>query len=129
MEKVTNFSGERLKGIRRRTGLTQQQVGDAIGYARSTIGVWEKGHDLPGRDALILLAEFFGLSVDRFLSGAASPAGPPKGAEFAKDANELALLEFWRELTPEQRILIRAVQRYGMASILSSLLTPARAAR
>ena len=45
-EKVAETKRQALKAFRREHGLTQQQVGDAIGVCKATVCRWEKG-ELP----------------------------------------------------------------------------------
>ncbi|MBR0560072.1 LexA family protein [Neokomagataea anthophila] len=73
--------GVRLKALRTQHGkargarATQAEVADAVGIARSTLTAYEKGHDKPGRDTLVALAGYYGVSVEEILSGA-SPLQP-----------------------------------------------------
>lgn len=66
--------GDRLKALRTEFGkargarATQAEVADAVGIARSTLTAYEKGHDKPGRDTLIALADYYGVSMDAILS-------------------------------------------------------------
>lgn len=56
-----------LKIIRKRNNLTQQQVADALGITRSAYCGYEIGRRSPEIDTLIRLAEFYRLSLDKFL--------------------------------------------------------------
>lgn len=72
--------GDRLKALRTQFGkargvrATQAEVADAVGIARSTLTAYEKGHDKPGRDTLIALAEYYGVSMDAILSNSPTVA-------------------------------------------------------
>lgn len=57
------MTGERIKGLRRERHLTQQQLADALGIERSSIGKYETG-SMPSAEVMLRLAEFFGVSVD-----------------------------------------------------------------
>lgn len=46
--------GMMLKQLRKRQRLTQQQLADALGVHRNTIGRWEEGSFLPECKALVL---------------------------------------------------------------------------
>jgi transcriptional regulator with XRE-family HTH domain len=56
--------GARLKSLRRERKLTQEDAAGAVGLSRSHLAGIERGHDLPGRELLIALANFYRVSVD-----------------------------------------------------------------
>jgi transcriptional regulator with XRE-family HTH domain len=102
--------GALIKALRKSKGLTQVEAAEAIGIGRSTLAGIERGLDMPGRETMIAIADFFEMPLDYFRQGIAGPVSP-NGPEFAKDADELALLNFWRGLSPEQRkVVIRLLQ-------------------
>jgi Zn-dependent peptidase ImmA (M78 family)/DNA-binding XRE family transcriptional regulator len=55
--------GVRLTDARRARGMTQQQVADALGVARTTVTAMEKGDRRPRADELVRLAGLFGRHV------------------------------------------------------------------
>ena len=57
------MTGERIKNLRKSRGMTQQQLADALGVERSSIGKYETG-SLPSAEGMLKLAEYFGVSVD-----------------------------------------------------------------
>lgn len=59
--------GQKLKKLRIKHNLTQQQVGDIIGFGRSTIAGYETKGKEPSLDKLALLANYFKISADYFL--------------------------------------------------------------
>lgn len=58
--------GKRVKEARKRLGLSQQKLADAIRVGRSTITGIETGHRPVGRETLMDLAEFCHVPVDYF---------------------------------------------------------------
>lgn len=64
---MSNFS-ERLKELRIDNGLNQIQLAKETGLSRSAIGHWELNKRIPNLDAVIVLAEFFKVSID-YLAG------------------------------------------------------------
>lgn len=58
---------ERLRTLRQRLGLTQQELADQLGIHRATYGNYEAGNRDPDFDTLLQMAEFFGCSVDYLL--------------------------------------------------------------
>ncbi len=51
----------KLKELRARKGVTQQQLADAVLTSRSTVAKWESGRCIPNDKSLELLAEYFGV--------------------------------------------------------------------
>ena len=52
-----------LKKLREERGLTQEQLGEAIHVSSSAISQYERDKASPRRENLILLADFFGVTV------------------------------------------------------------------
>jgi transcriptional regulator with XRE-family HTH domain len=63
--------GQRLKELRIKRGMTQEDVEAKTGIARQSIGIYESGtqNRMPRPKRLIELAEFFNVTVD-YLTGA-----------------------------------------------------------
>ena len=53
---------ERLKQLRRMKGLSQVALADKLDMSKSTIGAYETGDRMPGREATRKMAEFFNVS-------------------------------------------------------------------
>ena len=53
---------DRLKQLRTMRGLSQVTLADKLNMSKSTIGAYETGDRMPGRDATKKLAEFFSVS-------------------------------------------------------------------
>ena len=60
--------GDKIKILRKKKGLTQQELSAAISVSRSTIGMVEKNLQGTGNETLIKLADFFDVTVDYLLS-------------------------------------------------------------
>lgn len=65
-EKMT-FASDKLKILRKRKKLTQQQIADELSINRVTYTNWEKGNREPSFENLIKLSEVFNVSVDKLL--------------------------------------------------------------
>ena len=57
---------EKLKLLRKERGLTQSDVGEAVGQERSTIACYETGKRTPDVETLEKLARFFKVTLDYF---------------------------------------------------------------
>lgn len=60
---------EKLQELRRRKGLTQEELAEALYVSRAAISKWESGRGLPNIDSLKAISKFFSVSLDDLLSG------------------------------------------------------------
>lgn len=58
-----NFN-EKLIELRKSKGLSQDELGQKIGISRQTISKWELAQSYPDFQRLVLLSDYFGLSLD-----------------------------------------------------------------
>ena len=58
---------ERLKRLRRRSGLSQEQLAERIDVSRQVVTKWENSEGIPKISNLIALSDCFGVSVDELL--------------------------------------------------------------
>lgn len=59
--------GKKIKSLRKQNKLTQQQLADRIGVAKSVVSYYESGDRFPSNDVLIKLARTFHVSTDYLL--------------------------------------------------------------
>lgn len=55
---------KKLIELRRKSNLTQKELGDHIHYSDKVISKWERGDSLPSVDALERLASFYQITID-----------------------------------------------------------------
>ena len=61
--------GEILKELRKREGLTQEQLAKILGVSKSTVGMYEQSQRRPHSDELLMrIAGYFGVTID-YLKG------------------------------------------------------------
>ena len=99
--------GENIKSLRESRGLTQAQLGDAVGVSDKAVSTWESGKREPRMGAVEKLAAFFGLDKSELLFG----AGYEKTAALAGDGLsplDVKLIELLRCLTEDQTRLLLA---------------------
>ena len=67
---MRNKFAERLKELRMEAGLTQEQLSKAVNgqLTASAIGLWELNKRVPNIESAMILAEYFGVSLD-YLAG------------------------------------------------------------
>lgn len=58
------FLGARIREMRKAKGLTQIELAQAIGVARSSLACIETGKDAPGREVLLRVGRFFNIGFD-----------------------------------------------------------------
>jgi transcriptional regulator with XRE-family HTH domain len=75
--------GARISALRRKQGLTQAQLGQALGVSASAVGMYEQGRREPGVTVLVEMARLFGVSTDYLLTGKAVTAADEQGARQA----------------------------------------------
>lgn len=102
---MKNF-GDRLREARIATGLTQEQLGFALGVTKSSVSAWENGRETPGFRLLPELRGALGRSLDDLICGIDSAVA--KSSEQAQElrvgnAAEQTLLVRYRGLPPKRR--------------------------
>ena len=61
--------GEKLQELRKRKGLTQEELAEALYVSRTAISKWESGRGYPSIDSLKQISGYFSVSIDDLLSG------------------------------------------------------------
>lgn len=63
-----NFN-DRLTDLRKRKGLSQEQLGYELGVSRQTVSNWELGQSYPDFQRLVLLSDYYEMSLDELVKG------------------------------------------------------------
>lgn len=61
--------GAFLKELRREKGLTQEQFAEKLNVSGRTVSRWETGSNMPDISLLLLIADFFGVSIPEIIGG------------------------------------------------------------
>ena len=61
--------GNTIKTLRANMGLSQEELADAVYVTRQTVSNWETGKSYPDVKSLLLLGNFFGVSLDILVKG------------------------------------------------------------
>lgn len=61
--------GERLRGVRVKNNLSQEQLGEMMNVSRQSISKWENGDTYPEIDKIIYISELFGTTLDYLIKG------------------------------------------------------------
>lgn len=60
---------EKLKTLRANAGLTQEQIAEKLGVTKSAIARWESDKGIPDISNLILISDYFNISLDELIKG------------------------------------------------------------
>lgn len=105
---------DRLREARVAAGLTQEQLGFALGITKSSVSAWENGRETPSFRLLPELRRLLGRSLDELICGLA-PAdarqigddvltyGAGEASPIARNEKERALLLRYRTLPAKRR--------------------------
>ncbi len=80
---------DKLLALRKRSGMSQQEVADAVGVTRQTISNWELGQGSPALDKAAELARLYGVTLDDLASDEVDVVSSGKAAR----ARDLHVLE------------------------------------
>ena len=61
--------GAFLKALRKEKGLTQEQLAEKLAVSGRTVSRWETGSNMPDIGMLVVLADFYGVSIPELING------------------------------------------------------------
>lgn len=106
--------GERLRQLRELRGLGQKEVGAWIGVSDSSIGKYESSARTPNPDAIMTLAEKFGVTSD-YLMGISNSPNPPAQSYYHDP--EVAQLAQEMHDRPGMRVMFDASRKLSKQSM------------
>ncbi len=62
-----NIIGLAIKELRMQKGMSQKELGEALGFCNQTVSFWESGQREPDLDTLVEISLFFDVSTDYLL--------------------------------------------------------------
>lgn len=60
---------DNLQELRKKAGLSQEQLADQLNVTRQAVSKWESGQSVPDLDKASQLAKIFGVTVDELING------------------------------------------------------------
>jgi len=93
----------RIKELRNKTGLRQEDLAKELNIAQNTLSYWESGKTEPSGEALIKLADFFNVTVDYLL-------GRQKSVQHVNDDEALEYLDELHK-RPEMKTLFQVSRK------------------
>ena len=103
---------EKLQELRKRKGLTQEQLAESLYVSRTAVSKWESGRGYPNIDSLKRVAEFFSVSIDDLLSD----DNPLSAAEEKTEPKENPFLNRIFGLLDLSTVLFLFLPFFGQAS-------------
>lgn len=108
--------GAHIRLLRRQSGMTQQDLANAIGVARSTVAFWETDRGDPDSGTLARIGEALDVPLEMFLTGMIS-----RRRQEMLEIDEAMLLDFYRRCSVESRLgIIRTASRLSEAEATGS---------
>ena len=83
---------EKLYTLRKKSGLSQEQLAEALNVSRQAISKWEGGSATPESDKLLALSNYFGVSLDYLLKDGTPNAAPAEAQEEHRTMRLLSLI-------------------------------------
>lgn len=81
---------EKLYWLRKRSGLSQEQLAERLDVSRQAISKWESGVSVPESEKLVVISSYFNVSVDYLLKdeldspNANEPPSPQRKTEISR---------------------------------------------
>ena len=82
--------GEFLRELRKRKGLTQEQLAEQFNISRRSVSRWETGSNMPDVGLLIEIADFFEVDIREIIDGQRKSENMDKEKETLKKVAEYA---------------------------------------
>ena len=106
-----NFN-EKLIKLRKERGLSQEELGAAVGVSRQTISKWELAQSYPDFQKLVLLSDYFKISLDTLVKDI--------DVEDVRDKNlnEKQLSMIYKDITPAKKTVGTVVNIFCAIAII-----------
>jgi transcriptional regulator with XRE-family HTH domain len=69
MEEILEALGHRMRKLREKKGISQEDFADACGLHRTAVGLLERGKSVPKLDTLIIVSQGLDVTVSKLLQG------------------------------------------------------------
>lgn len=83
---------DRIKQLRKKKGISQSQLAEAIGVKNNTVSTWERGTRKPDFDALQLLSNYFEVSFEYLLGSSDKEEARVKPSQGELDSYALSAI-------------------------------------
>ncbi|MBQ3137281.1 MAG: helix-turn-helix transcriptional regulator [Clostridia bacterium] len=100
---------QRLKELRKKKNISQQQLADIIGVSQQSVNKYENHNVEPDISLLIELADFFGTSVDYLIGHSDINRKIEPVSPYDLNTDEAALIDTYRNLSAEEKESIHLI--------------------
>ena len=69
MEEILEALGQRMRDLREKKGISQEDFAEACGLHRTAVGLLERGKSIPRLDTLLIISQGLGVTVSKLLQG------------------------------------------------------------
>jgi len=80
---------EKSYQLRKKSGLSQEQLAEQLNVSRQAISKWESGSAFPESEKLIIISKYFGVSVDYLLKDDVEDDAKTENSEVGKNPKML----------------------------------------
>lgn len=99
---------QNLKMLRKQKGVTQQRLADILCVDKTSISKWENGFNYPNQNIQMMIADYFGVSVDYLLGRDTHTPAPTDNTITEERLRALGIdTDKLENLTDEQLSVIR----------------------
>ena len=99
----------RIRELRKQTGLTMKQLGEVVDLAESTISQYETGKRQPDNETLLRLGEYFGVTVGYILGAENERTPAESGKGDVLDEVDVAFYGEFKELSEDDKEIVRGM--------------------
>ena len=115
----------RLVELRKKNGLSQEELADKLGLSRQAVSKWERAESSPDTDNLICLAKLYNVSLDDLLQTSQDVEEIAEDVKVKESEKENSIKELkekleekrWANLSPEEQA------RYKKISSIDHIVT------
>lgn len=107
----------RLKQLRQKKGLSQQALAEILSVSQQSINKYENHCVEPDIRTLMDMADYFGTSVDYLIGHTDLARMIEPVTPFHLNAEEVLLVESWRQLSPKEKESIFLVMKNYLREI------------
>lgn len=83
--------GKKLYELRKQKGLSQEELADKANVSRQTLSKWELGESVPDMEKLVLLSDYFQVSLDELVLGKEDEVQVSSGEQGFKEGLKKAI--------------------------------------
>ncbi|MBR2801197.1 MAG: helix-turn-helix transcriptional regulator [Erysipelotrichaceae bacterium] len=121
--------GEKIKELRHRKGINQEQLGRDIGFDRTVISKWETGKKLPSEEQLVILEKYFDVSAEYFAEDNSEIKTSKKSAGISAELKVIignlaaVLLSPWLTIVPLVLTIYSVKKKMSILIVILDIIT------